>query len=41
MNWLGAPHLFQSGPLLAVYVGTNPVVVGVLTEALGPPFAGG
>lgn len=38
--WLGTPHFFRSGPLIAVYVGNTPVTLGALVEALGPPFAG-
>ena len=39
--WMGTPHVFRSGPLIAVYVGNTPATLGAMVEALGPPFAGG
>jgi hypothetical protein len=38
--WLGSPHFYQSGPLLVVYVGTDPAILAALETALGPQFAG-
>ena len=40
VKWLGAPHLYLSGPLLVVYVGSEPAIMHVLSLALGPQFAG-
>lgn len=40
VEWLGVPHVFRSGPLLVVYVGTSPEALALLQDALGPPFAG-
>lgn len=38
--WLAPPHFFRQGPLLVLYVGDDPAVLALLTELLGPPFAG-
>jgi hypothetical protein len=38
--WTGQPHLYLSGPLLVVYVGTDPKMMHALTLDLGPQFAG-
>jgi len=40
VEWLGEPHLYQSGRLLVVYVGQDPDVMARLAKALGPSFAG-
>jgi hypothetical protein len=40
VEWLGEPHLYQSGRLLVVYVGQDPDMMARLARALGPPFAG-
>jgi hypothetical protein len=39
--WMGTPHVFRSGPLIAVYVGNTPATLGTMVEAMGQPFAGG
>lgn len=39
--WGGTPHYYLKGPLLAIYVGSDPALLEALSAALGPPFAGG
>lgn len=39
--WGGTPHYYLRGPLLAIYVGSDPTLLEALSAALGPPFAGG
>ncbi len=41
VQWLGTPYFFRSGPLLVIYVGTEPKTLAALVTALGAPFAGG
>jgi hypothetical protein len=41
VEWVGAPHFWASGKIIALYVGDNAEVVGLLTAALGAPIAEG
>jgi len=41
VDWAGTPHLYRRGTLLAVYVGTDPLIEYILAASLGPQFAGG
>ena len=40
ITWVAPPHFYRQGRLIALYVGTNPDVTGLLTSVLGPQFAG-
>ncbi len=40
INWNAPPHWFHKERLIALYVGQNQVVLDLLTELLGPQFAG-
>jgi hypothetical protein len=40
VEWLGEPHAYLSGRLLAVYVGESVDAARALEAALGPQFAG-
>ncbi len=40
VDWIEPPLFFTSGRLVVVYVGHDAGVIRLLTEALGPPFAG-
>jgi hypothetical protein len=41
VDWAGMPHFYRRGTLLAVYVGTDPLIEYILAASLGPQFAGG
>lgn len=41
VDWLSEPHFYQSGPLVALYVGTSDSVLDALEDALGAQVAGG
>ena len=38
--WVAAPHFFRKERIIALYIGDDPAVVKLMTEALGPQFAG-
>ncbi len=40
VDWIAPPHFFRKERVLVIYVGTDPAVVSVLRELLGPPLAG-
>lgn len=40
VSWVEAPHFFQSGRLLVLYVGTDTAILDLLKEMLGEQFAG-
>jgi len=40
IEWVAPPHFFQQGPLIVLYVGEDATMVALLTELLGPAFAG-
>ncbi len=40
VEWVGPPHLYKKGRLLALYEGESSAVVTVLESVLGPQFAG-
>lgn len=39
--WIDSPHFYQSGKIIVLYIGNTPEVIEILTEVLGPQFAGG
>ncbi len=40
VTWSGAPHWFRKERVIVLYVGSDQVVLTLLTELLGPQFAG-
>jgi hypothetical protein len=40
VDWVAPPHFFLKGRVMAIYVGTDPVVVSLLQGLLGAQFAG-
>lgn len=41
ITWIAPPHFFSAERLIVIYVGEDEVVVEVLSQILGPPFAEG
>ena len=41
VTWVEPPHFFRKERIIAVSVGTDPAVLQLLSDALGPQFAGG
>jgi hypothetical protein len=40
VEWIAPPHFFRTERLLVLYVGSDATVLKLLTELLGPQFAG-
>ena len=40
MDWDGSPHFYQSGRVIALYVGDNETITKALTKTLGAQIAG-
>lgn len=40
ITWVEPPHFFRKERVIVLYVGSDPAVIAVLTEFLGPQFAG-
>jgi hypothetical protein len=40
IDWDGSPHFYQSGRIIALYIGNNDTVTKALTRALGTQIAG-
>ncbi|HSH77925.1 MAG TPA: hypothetical protein VLA19_05255 [Herpetosiphonaceae bacterium] len=40
ITWVAPPHFFRKERLIAIYVGDDPAVLKLLSEVLGPQFAG-
>ena len=40
IEWVAPPHFFRKERAFVIYIGDDPAVLEVLTEALGPQFAG-
>ena len=41
ISWIDTPHFYQTVKIIILYVGINPEMIGILSEVLGPQFAGG
>lgn len=41
ISWIDTPHFYQTGKIIILYVGNNPEMIEILSEVLGPQFAGG
>ena len=40
ITWVAPPHFFHRERIVVLYTGSDPVLLTLLTEALGPQFAG-
>jgi hypothetical protein len=40
VTWIEPPHFFRSERVLVIYIGSDPAVLELLVEVLGPQFAG-
>jgi len=40
MMWIDTPHFYKAGRIIALYIGSDKTVLGVLEQVLGPQFAG-
>lgn len=40
ITWIEPPHFYKSGKILALYVGSDEQIIGLLEQVLGPQFAG-
>lgn len=40
VTWVGPPHFFRAGPVIALYVGSNEEVLAALNGVFGAQFAG-
>jgi hypothetical protein len=40
IEWIAPPHFFQTGRIIVLYVGSDPGVLDVLNQLIGPQFAG-
>ena len=41
ITWVDTPHFYKTGRIIALYVGSDETVLGLLAKTLGPQFAGG
>ena len=40
VDWIDTPHFYKFGRIIALYVGSDQTVLGLLNKVLGPQFAG-
>lgn len=40
ITWIDTPHFYKKGTIIALYIGKNPKITNMLTELMGPQFAG-
>jgi hypothetical protein len=40
MMWMDTPHFYKAGRVIALYVGSDTTLLGLLEQVLGPQFAG-
>ena len=40
MMWMDTPHFYKAGRIIALYVGSDTTILGLLEQGLGPQFAG-
>jgi hypothetical protein len=40
MMWMDTPHFYKAGRIIALYIGSDKTIVGLLERVLGPQFAG-
>lgn len=41
ITWIDTPHFYNSGRIIALYVGSDEAILGLLEKVIGPQFAGG
>ena len=40
MMWMDTPHFYKTGRVIALYIGSDKTILGLLEQVLGPQFAG-
>ena len=40
MMWMDAPHFYKAGRIIVLYVGSDEPTLNLLTQVIGPQFAG-
>ncbi len=40
IQWIASPHFFRKERVIVIYLGSDPNAIALLTELLGPQFAG-
>jgi len=40
IDWVGSPHFYQAGKIIALYIGDDKAIIEALTKTLGPQVAG-
>jgi hypothetical protein len=40
ITWVGPPHFFLAGRAIVLYVGADQAAIGLMTDLIGPQFAG-
>jgi hypothetical protein len=40
VTWMDAPHFYKIGRLIVLYVGSDPAILDLLKQLIGPQFAG-
>ena len=40
MMWMDTPHFYKAGRIIAIYIGSDQTILGVLETAMGKQFAG-
>lgn len=40
MMWMDTPHFYKAGRIIALYIGSDTIILGLLEQTLGDQFAG-
>jgi hypothetical protein len=40
VTWIDTPHFYKAGRIIALYVGSDEAILGLLEKVIGPQFAG-
>ena len=40
VTWIDTPHFYKAGRIIALYVGSDATILGLLEKVIGPQFAG-
>jgi ABC-type Fe3+-hydroxamate transport system substrate-binding protein len=40
VTWMDTPHFYKTGHIIALYVGSDEIILGLLEKVMGPQFAG-
>jgi hypothetical protein len=41
VTWIDTPHFYKAGRIIALYLGSDQTILGLLNKVMGPQFAGG